>query len=128
MNSNLNTYYPNISTSSNPSYIPNQSTYPPYLNIPGYSDNSLQNQNNTETPTVPEPQYAENIFSMNKGKKVTVYFSYPDSIEWRDRVFYGTILESGRDYLLIVDENNQVVLLWLVYINYAIFENREISY
>lgn len=111
---------------SNPSYIPNQSTYPPYMNLPEYG-------NNTNVTTPPQnnlpvdPQYAENLFSINHGKKVTVYFSYPDSIEWRDRSFTGTILASGRDYLLLKDAQNHTVLLWLVYINYAVFDE-EISY
>lgn len=109
--------------SNNPSYIPSQSTYPPYMNIPGYTGNS---NNTTPTPYV-DPQYAENLFSMNQGKEVTVYFSYPDSLEWRDRSFTGTILASGRDYLLLRDNQGQTFLLWLVYINFAIF-NTEISY
>ena len=111
------------SENSNPTYIPNQSTYPPYMNIA----NSMTGTTNPTTP-VPVPQYAENLFSMNHGKKVTVYFSYPDSLEWRDKVFTGTILESGRDYLLLRDSQNQINLLWLVYINYAVFEDQEISY
>ena len=109
---------------NNPTYIPNQSTYPPYMNIPGYSN---LNSNNNTTNTQIDPQYAENLFSRNPGKKVTVYFSYPDSIEWRDRVFTGTILASGRDYLLLKNDLNQSVLLWLVYINYAVFDG-DISY
>lgn len=111
---------------SNPSYIPNQSTYPPYMNM----TNSMPNTTNTTTttPITPAPQYAENLFRMNRGKKVKVYFSYPDSVEWRDRIFEGIILESGRDYLLLKDEQNKINLLWLVYINYAVFEDEEISY
>lgn len=118
---------------NNPSYIPSQSTYPPYMNIPGYTNSSNgstlpiepTNPNNT-TPRV-DPQYAENLFSINQGKEVTVYFSYPDSVEWRDRSFTGTILASGRDYLLLKDSQGQTFLLWLVYINWAVF-NTEISY
>ena len=109
---------------NNPSYIPNQSTYPPYMNIPGYSDS---NQNSNSTPINTDPQYAENLFSINHGKRTTVYFSYPDSIEWRDRAFTGTILASGRDYLLLKNDQGQTILLWLVYINYATFDE-EISY
>ena len=101
---------------TNPSYIPNQSTYPPYINIPN------QNINNTQ-----DPQYAENLFTLNHGKTVTVYFSYPDSIQWRDKVFTGVILAAGRDYLLLRNNQGETVLLWLVYINYATFEG-EISY
>lgn len=107
---------------NNPSYIPNQSTYPPYMNIPNYNASNKGNSTN-----VADPKYAENLFSLNHGKRVTVYFSYPDSIEWRDKVFTGTILASGRDYLLLVNDQNQTVLLWLVYINYATFDE-EISF
>lgn len=104
---------------TNPSYIPSQSTYPPYINIPN------QNTNNGVNNT--DPQYAENLFTLNHGKTVTVYFSYPDSIQWRDKVFTGVILAAGRDYLLLKNNQNQTILLWLVYINYATFEG-EISY
>ena len=65
---------------NNPTYIPNQSTYPPYMNIPGYSNlNSNNSSNNNGTNTQINPQYAENLFSRNPGKKVTAYFSYPVS-------------------------------------------------
>lgn len=118
MNQNL----PNTGL-NNPSYIPNQSTYPPYMNIPGYPNNMNSTGNSNQT----DPQYAENLFTMNHGKKVTVYFSYPDSIQWRDRVFTGIILAAGRDYLLLRNDQGQTVLLWLVYINFATFDE-EISY
>lgn len=109
---------------NNPSYIPSQSTYPPYMNLPDYiSPNNNINGNNT----VNDPQYAENLFSLNHGKRVTVYFSYPDSIQWRDRVFTGIILAAGRDYLLLKNDQGQTVLLWLVYINFATFDG-EISF
>ncbi len=112
---------------NNPNYIPNQSTYPPYMNIPGYTSNTTGNTTTSTTPSHVDPQYAENLFAVNHGKKVTVYFSYPDSIEWRDRAFTGIILAAGRDYLLLKNDQNQTILLWLVYINYATFDE-EISY
>lgn len=110
---------------NNPSYIPNQSTNPPYMNIPGFNSANSGDLNNAFPNN--DPQYAENLFTMNHGKKVTVYFSYPDSIEWRDRVFAGTIIAAGRDYLLLRNDQGQTILLWLIYINYAVF-NEEISY
>lgn len=109
---------------NNPSYIPNQSTYPPFMNMPDYMN---QNTNNNTNNTSTDPQYAENLFTLNHGRKVTVYFSYPDSIQWRDRVFTGVILAAGRDYLLLRDDQGQTILLWLVYINYATFDG-EISF
>ncbi len=119
----MNQTYTSTGT-SNPTYIPNQSTYPPYMNIPGYVPPT------TSTPTTPnqtDPQYAENLFTMNHGKKVTVYFSYPDSLEWRDKAFTGIIIAGGRDYLLLKNDQGQTILLWLIYINYATFDE-EISY
>lgn len=75
----------------------------------------------TETAEV-HPEYADNIFLLNIGRRVSAYFSYPDSIEWRDKVFTGTITDAGRDYLLLKDDDGNSILLWLIYINYAIFE------
>ena len=108
----------------NPNYIPSQSTSPPYTNIPGFNSST---NNSTSTFPTNDPRFAENLFALNHGKKVTVYFSYPDSIEWRDRVFNGTILAAGRDYLLLKNDQGQTILLWLIYINYAVFDE-EISF
>ena len=106
----------------NPSMLPNQGTYPPYMDFPGYQGNNNNQNSNMTSNQGQNPQYAESIFALNRGKKVTVFFSYPDSIEWRDRVFTGTILADGRDYLLLQQDDGNIILLWLVYINYAIFD------
>lgn len=113
----------NQNSFTNPSMIPNQSTYPPYMDFPGYqpNNNTVVAPNNSNS-NQQDPQYAESIFSLNHGKKVSVHFSYPDSIEWRDRVFTGTILADGRDYLMLRQDDGQIVLLWLVYINFAYFD------
>lgn len=113
----------NQNSFGNPSMLPNQGTYPPYMDFPGYqpNNNTGGTQNNVNN-NQQNPQYAESIFSLNKGKRVTVHFSYPDSIEWRDRVFTGRILADGRDYLLLQQDDGQIVLLWLVYINFAYFD------
>ena len=76
----------------------------------------------TLTPLTTRAEYADNIFYLNIGREVEVYFSYPDSIEWRDKTFRGTIIDAGRDYLLIKDKDGKTILLWLIYINYAIFD------
>lgn len=108
---------PNYTTTNNPSYIPSQSTYPPYTGIPNYPVNQGISSNSSQGN-----QYAESIFTKNRGRTVSVYFSYPDSVEWRDKVFTGTIIDDGRDYLLLRDKDQKTILLWLVYINYAIFD------
>lgn len=95
----------------------NQGTYPPYMN---YSNSNYYNNSNNNEQL--EPIYAENIFHMNRGKRVSIYLSYPDSVEWRDKVFTGTVLREGNDYVMIEQDDGNKVLIWLVYINYAIFE------
>ena len=47
--------------------------------------------------------------------------SYSDSLEWRDRVFTGTIIGAGRDYAVVKDSENRIFLLWTVYLNYVEF-------
>lgn len=88
-----------------------ESTYNPNLNNYVNTGNTLYN----------EPQYASNIINSAKGKKVKIYMSFPDSIEWRDRIFEGTIDSSGPDYIFIIDDNNTPVLLQKIYINFIEF-------
>ena len=61
-----------------------------------------QNQMNFSN-TVFEQSYIENILRLNRGKKVEIYASYPDSNEWRDRVFKGIVEQSGRDHIILSD-------------------------
>lgn len=79
----------------------------------------LPGQNNT---LISRPEYADNIFYLNIGKHARVYFSYPDSLEWRDRIFEGIIKAAGRDYLILTQDDGKDLLLWLIYINYAEFD------
>ncbi len=123
----MNQNNPNMMFGDN-TMIPNQSTYPPYIDIPGYQNiNSVTNSAlNTNLERV-DAEYADEVFSRNHGKMITVYLSYPDSIEWRDRMFKGKIIANGKDYLLLEQEDGKNVLLWLTYINYAEF-NEAASY
>lgn len=112
-----NNYYPNNlyqNQSQNPTIVPEQGTTP-NQNI-GMIVPPNMNYNNNHA------EYADNIFLLNIGRRVTVYFSYPDSIEWRDKIFTGDIVDAGRDYLLLRDIDGNSILLWSIYINYAIFE------
>ena len=115
-----------------PNYIPNQSTYQPYTDFPNtnFQPSGFQGlpvNQGVSSNIQNNPQYAERIFKQNIGRRVTVYFSFPDSIEWRDKAFTGTILDDGRDYLLLQDDDGRTWLLWLIYINYAVFEG-DINY
>ena len=80
------------------------------------------------TPFTMEESYIENILRNNKGKKVKAHASFSDSVEWRDRVFEGIIMNAGRDNLVLYDEeNNKHYLILMIYIDFFEFED-EIIY
>lgn len=70
--------------------------------------------------------YSEYILLKNIGKKIKVYMTFTGSIEWRDRVFEGTFLAVGRDFILIKENQNKTYMLWNVYINYIEFNEQVI--
>ncbi len=75
-----------------------------------------------------EQSYIENILRLNKGKLATFYFSYPDSVEWRDRTYTGIIEAAGRDHIIISEPNSgKRYLLLNIYLNYVEF-NEKINY
>lgn len=69
----------------------------------------------------------ETFLKDNIGKRIKVYMSFPDSIEWRDRIFEGTLQSVGLDYILIKDSTNTPILLQKIYMNYATF-NETVNY
>ena len=50
-----------------------------------------------------------------------IFMSFPDSIEWRDKIFEGKIISVGNDYVLIKDNKGIDSLLTNIYINYIEF-------
>ena len=80
-----------------------------YYSNPTFPGNEYVNQSVNEKDFVPiedvpmQQSYIENILRHNKGKKVKAYVSFPDSAEWKDRIFEGTIEQAGRDHLIIKD-------------------------
>jgi spore germination protein Q len=90
-----------------PSGTPNQQTVPPM-------DQVMQ---------IGEQSFIENILRINKGKMVKVYMSFPDSVDWRDKVFTGVIEAAGRDHLVVSDPNTGFrYLLPLIYLDFAEFD------
>jgi spore germination protein Q len=70
-----------------------------------------------------QQSFIENILRINKGKIVKVYMSFPDSVDWRDKVFTGVIEAAGRDHLVISDPNTGFrYLLPLIYLDFAEFD------
>ncbi len=103
----MNQNYPNSSN-----YV---GTMPPYQNIP---------TTNSGTINLSPQEFAENLLKLNIGKYAEFYMSYSDSIEWKDRVFRGTIEDSGRDYAVLKQDDGNYVLLYLIYLDYVIFPTR----
>lgn len=71
----------------------------------------------------PEQSYIENILRLNKGKKVRVHQTFPDSNEWRDIEFKGIIEQSGRDHIILSDPETGVwQVLLMIYVDYISFD------
>ena len=109
----------------NNNYLNNNSNYP---GGPIYSGNiATPNQNIANTSMneyIPDEQsYIENILRVNKGKRVSVYQSFADAGEWKDRIFTGIIEQSGRDHIILSDPNTgNWYLLLMIYVNFIKFD------
>lgn len=102
----------------------NNPTFPTNTTIPMSPPGNISAQ--TSLPL--EQSLIENILRLNKGKKVKVYASYPDSNEWRDKIYEGIIEQSGRDHLILSDPTTgNWYLLKMLYVNYIEF-NEKINY
>ncbi len=92
----------------------------------GISPNQSVQNNFVDVPL--EQSYIENILRLNKGKQVEIYASYPDSNEWRDRVFKGIIEQSGRDHIILSDpKTGNWYLILLIYVNFIKSDERIVS-
>ena len=84
--------------------------------------------NQSEAPSISVPyeqSYIENILRLNKGKRAKAYFSFPDSNEWRDKVFEGIIEEAGKDHLVMSDpKTGKWSLILLIYLNFVEFDEK----
>lgn len=98
----------------------------PTLNNENYNNSFESGYEAGQLADVPMQQsYIENILRHNKGKKVKAYVSFPDSNEWKDKVFEGTIEQAGRDHLIIRDPHNgHWYLILMIYLDYVDFEEK----
>ena len=103
-------------------------TNPNFQGTPIYSGNiATPNQslaNTSMNEYIPDDQsYIENILRVNKGKRVSIYQSFADAGEWKDRIFTGIIEESGRDHIILSDPNTgNWYLLLMIYVNFIKFD------
>ena len=113
--------------------------YIPYQTPGGYPNQeyapNINNNMNSMNPILmnddslyKEESYIENILRMNKGKIGKFYCTFPDSNDWRDSVFNGTIEQAGRDHLIIRNPNTgKWYIILMIYLNYVEFDG-EINY
>ena len=102
-----------------------------YYSNPTFPGNEYVNPNVKEPEFVPiddvpmQQSYIENILRHNKGKRAKLYVSFPDSNEWRDKVFDGIIEQAGRDHIIISDpKTGKWFLVLMIYLDYVEFEER----
>ena len=102
--------------SGNPLYVKDNNSQTPPSNI--------NYQSNYQEMALPfEQSYIENILRLNKGKKVRVHQTFPDSNEWRDLEFHGIIEQSGRDHIILSEPNTGVwQVLLMIYVDYISFD------
>lgn len=103
-----------------------------YYGNPSFPNNSYQNNamgnmaSNPMNMNVQEEQsYVENILRLNKGKLATFYLSFPDSVDWRDKIVTGVVEAAGRDHIIISDpKTGKWYLLLMIYLNYVDFDEK----
>jgi len=75
-----------------------------------------------------EQSYVENILRLNKGKVASIYMTFPDSNEWRDRIFTGVVEQAARDHVVLSDpKTGKWYLLLSIYVDFIVFDE-EINY
>lgn len=107
----------------------NNKYYGEFPGSPIYSGNTpLPNQETAPnySANIPDEQsYVENILRLNRGKKVSVYQSFADSGEWKDRIFTGIIEQSGKDHIILSDPTTgNWYLLLMIYVDFIKFEEK----
>ncbi len=127
MNTNYysNPMYPNINSEGFNATLSNGiASIPSNNSINSSNQNSAIMQANNNMLAL-EQSYVENILRLNKGKLATLYFSFPDSVEWRDKTFTGIIEAAGRDHIIVSDPSTgRWYLLLMIYLNYVDFEEK----
>ena len=65
----------------------------------------------------------KDILNNNIGKKVSIYESFNNSNEWKDKAFTGILEKIDNDYIILSDPtNNNWYLLLNKYVDYIKFE------
>lgn len=127
MNTNFysNPTYPNMNTNGlQATAMGGVASQPSNATLNG-SNNNLALMQNANNMLSLEQSYIENILRLNRGKLATFYFSFPDSVDWRDKTYTGIIEAAGRDHIIISDpKTGRWYLLLMIYLNYVDFEEK----
>lgn len=103
----------------------NENVFPGQPIYNGGSITPNQQTANTAVDLTFEQSYIENILRMNKGKKVTIHMTFPDSEQFKDREFKGIIEQSGRDHIILSDpETGKWFLLLMIYVDFITFDEK----
>lgn len=93
--------------------------------LSGRPADTFVNPNNNVSSLPMEQSYIENILRLNKGKKATAFVSFPDSINWKDKMFTGIIEQAGRDHLIMSDPSTgKWYLILMIYLDYVEFDEK----
>lgn len=102
----------------NPNVFPGTPIYSNGMDLPNQATANVASNELTL-----EQSYIENILRLNKGKKVTVHMTFPDSIEFKDREFKGIVEQAGRDHLILSDPTTgKWFLLLMIYVDFITFD------
>lgn len=77
-----------------------------------------------ETTLPMEQSYIENILRLNKGSHAKAYISFPDSVNWKDKIFDGIIEQAGRDHLVMSLTDGKWILVPMIYLDYVEFDEK----
>ena len=127
MNTNYypNPTFPNMNTNNLQMGAMGGVASSPSGNTSNNSNNMNANLQANNNMLALEQSYVENILRLNKGKLATFYFSFPDSVEWRDKTFTGIIEAAGRDHIIVSDpKTGRWYLLLMIYLNYVDFDEK----
>ncbi len=115
------TYYKNPTFPGAEGSVPEMNNYTSTIEQPNVSmPDSL--------PNLPmEQSYIENILRLNKGRRAKTYISFPDSVNWKDKIFDGIIEQAGRDHLVMSLDDGKWILVPMIYLDYVEF-NEKIVY
>ncbi len=108
------TYY------QNPTFPTEEGNMPPMNN---YTSN-IVNVDDANNTLPMEQSYIENILRLNRGSHAKAYISFPDSVNWKDKIFDGIIEQAGRDHLVMSLDDGRWVLIPMIYLDYVEFDEK----